>query len=138
MSKITDNQSDILVAEEKDMNDNISLYLKVRKAFKEEILFELESRDISNEWNYFYHEEEGSLSYYRMILDCECYDGGFMEKDVHDSLLDVVIDNFYLLEDDYLDELENQRTDKKQEETLNESYHSIMEAGKMMKTAFDA
>ena len=124
-------------AEENHMEDNIGLYLKVKRAFNNQFLGTLEEREMSNEWNYYEHKTEGSYSYYKMILDCECHDGGFIQEDVHDYLCNVLRNHFFLLSDEYLDDLYEHRTDKGYRDTLERSYDCILEASKKMKEAFE-
>lgn len=119
------------------MEDNSGLYLKVKRAFNNQFLGTLEEREMSNEWNYYEHKTEGSYSYYKMILDCECHDGGFIQEDVHDHLCDVLRNHFFLLSDEYLDDLYEHRTDKGYRDTLERSYDCIFEASKKMKEAFE-
>lgn len=120
------------------MSDNISLYLKVRKEFKHKILSVLDMRDMSNEWSYFEPKyAPGTCPFYEMILDCECFDGGFISKADHDFLLNVIEECFYLINDDeYLEKLEQNRESKEYQDTLNETYALIKTSSILIQEVF--
>lgn len=119
------------------MRDNFDLYFEVKKAFENKILNPIDFRDCLNEWNDFYHKTPGTFAYYEMIIHCECFDGGLIDRSVYQCLHKVLVDCFYLKDDQFLEELNQHREDKKYQDMLKASLDQIMEAGEVAKKAFD-
>lgn len=84
------------------MNDNLlRKYINLREEF-DSILYDIDIIDVRNEWSYWYKNDKYTYDYYKMILDCEYYDAGFMSKKQHESLTNILEELYFLKEDDYL------------------------------------
>lgn len=84
------------------MNNNLLItYINLREQF-DNILSDIDYIDVRNEWSDWYKEHKYTYEYYKMILDCECFDGGFITSEQHKTLINILNELYFLKDDDHL------------------------------------
>lgn len=83
------------------MKSNYDFYLELSKDFKS-VLSEIDFINYCNEWEECNLEIPDTFEYYDTILNCECYQGGFINDYQYKKLHELLKSLYFLNEIEYM------------------------------------